>query len=262
MTTAAASLLLLLCFCWLGGLMESDRLPPADPELPPLLPMTPTLLPGARLPTGLGDASEGACMAAAAEVRPRIPEAMLLAPEAEPSRPPDEDVGPPTVTLPLPMEPKVLLEAVVLMMPPREPGRPDPTAPTPAAWAYGAGLELDRRLAMVFRDACIPDRPRLPDMGLVVTEQEMPPLPSDRPRLRLLEVGGAPDSSGAWLPEVKSVLALGGEAAEEAGWLLTEATELQMDAEGAELTRFLAACGGGGGGGRADGWAGCWVALL
>lgn len=54
----------------------------------------------------------------------------LFAPDTEPSRPPDEDVGPPTVTLP--MEPKVLLD-VVVMMPPREPGRPDPTAPTAAA---------------------------------------------------------------------------------------------------------------------------------
>lgn len=57
---------------------------------------------------------------------------MLFTPDTEPSRPPDEDVGPPTVALPLPMEPKVLLD-VVVMMPPREPGRPDPTAPTAAA---------------------------------------------------------------------------------------------------------------------------------
>lgn len=63
-----------------------------------------------------------------------MPEAMLFAPDTEPSRPPDEDVGPPTVALPLPMEPKVLLDVVVAaMMPPREPGRPDPTAPTAAA---------------------------------------------------------------------------------------------------------------------------------
>lgn len=93
---------------------------------------------------------------------------------------------------------------------------------------------------MVFRDACIPDRPRLPDMGLVLTEQDMPPLTSERPRLRLLEVGGGPDSSGIWLLEVKSVLALGGDEAEEAGWLLTEVMELEMDAEEARLTRFLA----------------------
>lgn len=57
---------------------------------------------------------------------------MLFTPDTEPSSPPDEDVGPPTVALPLPMEPKVLLD-VVVMMPPREPGRPDPTAPTAAA---------------------------------------------------------------------------------------------------------------------------------
>lgn len=118
-------------------------------------------------------------------------------------------------------------------------------------------MELDRRLAMVFRDACIPDRPRLPDMGLVVTEHEIPPLPSERPRLRLLEVGGGPDRSCVWLLEVKSVLALGGDEAEQAGWLLTEAMELEMDAEGAELTRFLACCCC-----WADGWGGCWVALL
>lgn len=45
--------------------MESDRLPPADPELLLLLPMTPTLLPpGARLPTGLRDTSEEPCIPA------------------------------------------------------------------------------------------------------------------------------------------------------------------------------------------------------
>lgn len=110
--------------------MESDKLPPADPELLLLLPMTPTLPPGAKLPTGLSDTSEEPCMPAWPEVKPRIPDAMLFTPDTEPSRPPDEDVGPPTVTLP--MEPKVLLD-VVVMMPPREPGRPDPTAPTAAA---------------------------------------------------------------------------------------------------------------------------------
>lgn len=99
---------------------------------------------------------------------------------------------------------------------------------------------MDRRLAMVFRDACIPDRPRLPDRGLVVTEHEIPPLPSERPRLRLLEGGGGPDSSCVWLVEVKSVLALGGGEAEGAGWLLAEVMELEMDAEEAELSRALA----------------------
>lgn len=116
-------------------------------------------------------------------------------------------------------------------------------------------MELERRLAMVFRDAGIPDRPRLPDMGLVVTEHEIPPLPSERPKLRLLEVGGGPDRICGWLLDVKSVLALGGDEAEEAGWLLAKAMELEMDAEEAELTRFLACC-------CAAGWGGCWVALL
>lgn len=54
--------MLLVCFCWLGGLMESDRPPPADPELLLLLPMTPTLLPGAKLPTGLRGTSEEPCI--------------------------------------------------------------------------------------------------------------------------------------------------------------------------------------------------------
>lgn len=53
-------------------------------------------------------------------------------------------------------------------------------------------MELERRLAMPLRDAGIPDRPRLPDIGLVVME---PPFPSERPRLRprLLEVGVGTD---------------------------------------------------------------------
>lgn len=110
---------------------------------------------------------------------------------------------------------------------------------------------------MVLRDACIPDRPRLPDMGLVVAEHDIPPLVSERPRLRLLEVGGGPDRSCVWLLQVKSVLALGGDEAEEAGWLLTEVMELEMDAGEAELTRFLACCCC-----CAEGWGGCWVALL
>lgn len=57
---------------------------------------------------------------------------MLVSPGAEPSRPPLEDVGPPTVMLPLPMEPSELLVDVV-MTPPREPGKPEPTAPEAAA---------------------------------------------------------------------------------------------------------------------------------
>lgn len=68
------------------------------------------------------------------------------------------------------------------------------------------GVELERRLAIVFRDAGIPDRPRLPDMGLVVMELDMPPFPSERPRLRprLLEVDGGPDRAWDWVFEVKS----------------------------------------------------------
>lgn len=78
---------------------------------------------------------------------------------------------------------------------------------------------------MVLRDADIPDRPRLPDIGLVAMELDMPPFPSERPRPRprprprLLEVGGGPDRTWEWAFEVKSpcVLALGGEDVEEAG---------------------------------------------
>lgn len=65
-------------------------------------------------------------------VKPRIPEPMLVTPGAEPSRPPVEDVGPPTVMLPLPMDPSALL-VVVVRTPPREPGKPDPTALEAAA---------------------------------------------------------------------------------------------------------------------------------
>lgn len=57
---------------------------------------------------------------------------MLVTPGTEPSRPPVEDVGPPTVMLPLPMEPSALL-VVVAMTPPSEPGRPEPTVPEAAA---------------------------------------------------------------------------------------------------------------------------------
>lgn len=48
---------------------------------------------------------------------------------------------------------------------------------------------------MVLRDADIPDRPRLPDIGLVVMELDMLAFPSERARLRprLLEVVGGPD---------------------------------------------------------------------
>lgn len=110
---------------------------------------------------------------------------------------------------------------------------------------------------MELRDDGIPDRPRLPDIGLVVMELDMPPFPSERPRLRprLLEVGGGPDRTWGWVFEVKSpcVLALGGEEV-EAGWLLVEVMELEMDAKEVELTRFFACC--------ADRCGCCWVVLL
>ena len=119
-------------------------------------------------------------------------------------------------------------------------------------------MEPDRRLAMLLRDACIPDRPRLPDMELV--GMDMPPFPSERPRLRprLLEVDVGPDRDWAWELEVKSpcVMALGGEEAEEAMWLLAELMGMEMGAEGAELTKLLACCC------CADGCGSCWVALL
>lgn len=59
---------------------------------------------------------------------------------------------------------------------------------------------------MVLRDAGIPDRPRLVDIGLLVMELDMLPFPNERPRLRLLEVGDGPDRTCGWLLEVKSVL--------------------------------------------------------
>lgn len=121
-------------------------------------------------------------------------------------------------------------------------------------------MELDRRPAMVLRDAGIPDRPRLPDIGLVVMEPDMPPFPRERPRLRprLLEVGGGPKGTWGREFEVKSpcVLALGGEEAEEAGWLLVEVLGMEIGVEEEELTEFLACCC------CADGCGCCWVALL
>lgn len=111
------------------------------------------------------------------------------------------------------------------------------------------------------RDAGIPDRPRPPDMGLV-TAPEMP-FPKERPRLRprLLEVGVDPDGASGCEFEARSscVLALGGEAASEAGWLLVEVLELEIGAEEEEeeeLMEFLACCC------CADRCGGCWVALL
>lgn len=121
----------------LGDLTESDEFPPitpppADPVLPTLLPMTPTPLPGAKPPTGLGAIREDPCNPEGLEPNPRIPEPTPASPGAEPSRPPVEDVGPPTVILPLPMELATLL-VVVVLMPPREPSRLEPTAPEAAA---------------------------------------------------------------------------------------------------------------------------------
>lgn len=121
-------------------------------------------------------------------------------------------------------------------------------------------MEPDRRLAMLLRDAGIPDRPRLPDMGLVVMQPDMPPFPSERPRLRprLLEVGAGPDRDWAWELEVKSpcVMALGGEGAEDTRWLLVEELGMEIGAEEAGPARCLDCCC------CADGCGCCWVALL
>lgn len=122
------SLVLPFCFCRLGGRTGSEFPPttplPADPELPPLLPMTPTPLPGAKPPTELGDTKDEPCTPDWLEPKPRIPEPTT--PGAAPSRP-VEDVGPPTVMFPLPMEPTALL-VVAVLTPPKEPGKLDPTA--------------------------------------------------------------------------------------------------------------------------------------
>lgn len=113
---------------------------------------------------------------------------------------------------------------------------------------------------MVLRDADIPGRLRLPDIGLVVIELDMLPFPRERPRLRprLLEVEGGPGRTWEWAFEVKSpcVLAFGGEDVEEAGWLLVEVMELEMDAEEAGLAKFLACCC------CTNRCGCCWVALL
>lgn len=100
---------------------------------------------------------------------------------------------------------------------------------------------------MLPRDAGIPVRPRPPAMELEVTELPFPKRPRLRPRL--LEVSVGP--GGVWEFDVRapSVHVLGGEDANGAQWLLVEALELEMGAE------FLACC-------CADGWGGCWVALL
>lgn len=131
--------MLQFCFGWLGGRTDIDEVPPTtplpvDPELPPLLPITPSPLPGARLPTGLCDSREDPCTPDWAELKPRIPEPMLPSPDAAPSRSPVNDVSPPTAMLPLPMAPNPLL-VVVVLTPPREPGKPELPVPKAAAWA-------------------------------------------------------------------------------------------------------------------------------
>lgn len=99
---------------------------------------------------------------------------------------------------------------------------------------------------MVLRDAGIPDRPSPPDNGLVVMELIMPPFPRVRPRLRprLLEVGVDPDGAGVCEFDVKNpcVLALGGEEAEEGGWLLVAVLGLLMGTEDEEPNELLACC--------------------
>lgn len=120
-------------------------------------------------------------------------------------------------------------------------------------------MEPDRRPAM---DAGIPDRPRPADIGLVVMEPDIPPFPRDKPRLRprlLLEGGVAPEEAREFKVG-PCVLALGGEEAEEAGWLLVVALLLGLatgaDDEEEVLAEFLACCCG------ASGCGCCWVALL
>lgn len=111
---------------------------------------------------------------------------------------------------------------------------------------------------MLLRDAGIPDKPRPPDIGVVVME---PPFPRESPRLRprLLEVDAGPDGAWGWELDVSSpcVLALGGGEAKEAPWLLVEVLELEMGPEEEEFAEFLAACCC-----CADGCGSCWVALL
>lgn len=57
---------------------------------------------------------------------------MLPTPGAEPSRLPVDDVGPPTVMFPLLMEPSPPM-VVVVLTPPRDPGKPEPIVPEAAA---------------------------------------------------------------------------------------------------------------------------------
>lgn len=59
---------------------------------------------------------------------------MLPTPGAALSMPAEEDVGPPTMMLPLPMAPNALL-VVAVLTPPREPGKPELPVPKAAAWA-------------------------------------------------------------------------------------------------------------------------------
>lgn len=72
---------------------------------------------------------------------------------------------------------------------------------------------------MELKDAGIPDRPRPPDIALVVMELVKAPFPRERPKLRprLLEVGVEPRGTWGCGFDVKNpcVLTLGGEEAEE-----------------------------------------------
>lgn len=75
----------------------------------------------------------------------------------------------------------------------------------------------------MLRDAGIPDKPRPPDIWLVVMEPgpDMAAFAREIPKLRprLFEVDVGPDGAWSWEFEVSSpcVLALGGEEAEEEG---------------------------------------------
>lgn len=126
--------LLPFCFWPLGGRTESDELPPttlliAGPELPPLLPMPPSPLPGAKPPIELGDIREEPSSSDWPEPKPSM---SWLIPATVPSRPPVEDVGPPTAALPPPMASMALL-VVEVLTPPREPGRLELAVPEAAA---------------------------------------------------------------------------------------------------------------------------------
>lgn len=135
-----------------------------------------------------------------------------------------------------------------VLTPPNDPGSPD-DVPIAAAWAYGAGVVLDKRLDNELRDAGIPDRPKLLDIGLVAIEPGAFPNDSPRFRPKLLEVdpmGGC--DVGVIGP---CTLALGGDG--PAGWLFVLGTEAVM-AVGFLAWRVCGCC--------SEGCGGCCVALL